>query len=154
MSNVQRISARTLDAVDELTAFALATLLPQVSSRGGPLTLSRIESVLSSPSTRIIVADLDGRIVGMALLCICTTFAEQFGLVEEVAVDESARGQHVGVELIVTLLEIAEQLGLDFVELTSRPAREAANGLYRSLGFELRQTNVYRHRLLSVPTRR
>ncbi len=52
---------------------------------------------------------------------------------------------------MVTLLETAEQLGLDFVELTSRPRREAANGLYRSLGFELRPTNVYCHRLQAIP---
>ena len=55
---------------------------------------------------------------------------------------------------MVSLLETAERLGLDFVELTSRPEREAANGLYQSLGFELRQTNVYRHRLQTLPARR
>ena len=147
MFGVQRISTRTVDRVDEKTATALARLLPQVSSRGSPLSRGRIESVVSSASTRIIVADLDGHIVGMALLCVCTTLAGEFGVVEEVAVDESARGNHVGVEIMVTLLETAERLGLDFVELTSRPARQAANGLYQSLGFELRQTNLYRYPL-------
>ena len=44
--------------------------------------------MVSSQSTQVIVADLDGRIAGMALLRICTTLAGQFGLVEEVAVDE------------------------------------------------------------------
>lgn len=154
MLGVQRISTRTVDSVDDKTVTALAKLLPQVSSRRAPLSRSRIESVLSSASTRIIVAGLDGRIVGMALLCVCTTLAGEFGLVEEVAVDEFARGNHVGVKIMVTLLETAERLGLDFVELTSRPAREAANGLYLSLGFELRQTNVYRHRLQTLPARR
>ena len=33
------------------------------------------------------------------------------------------------------------------VDLTSRPSREAANRLYLSLGFEVRDTNVYRYRL-------
>ncbi len=60
---------------------------------------------------RVIVADLDGRMAGMALLCVCTTLAGQFGLVEEVAVDEAARGNHVGVELMVTVLETAQRLG-------------------------------------------
>ena len=153
-AGMQKTSARLLDTVDDETASALAALLPQVSSRGAGLTRSRIDSVVSSASTQVIVADLDGRVAGMALLCICTTLAGQFGLVEEVAVDEAARGNHVGVELMVTLLETAERLGLDFVELTSRPEREAANGLYQSLGFELRQTNVYRHRLQTLPARR
>ncbi|MGH9297111.1 MAG: GNAT family N-acetyltransferase, partial [Acidimicrobiales bacterium] len=30
------------------------------------------------------------------------------------------------------------------VDLTSRPSREAANKLYLKLGFEPRETNVYR----------
>ena len=38
---------------------------------------------------------------------------------------------------------LAEQAGVDAVELTSRAEREAANRLYRRLGFELRETNVY-----------
>lgn len=90
----------------------------------------------------------------MTLLCACETLAGRFGLIEEVAVDEAARGHHVGVELIVRVLETAETLGLDFVELTSRASRVAANGLYVSLGFEARETNVYRHRLDVLPARR
>ncbi len=90
----------------------------------------------------------------MALLCLCTTLTGRFGLIEEVAVDESARGHHVGTEVMVTLLELAADLDLDFVELTSRESREAANALYQSLGFERRNTNVYRHRLDPLPARR
>ena len=41
----------------------------------------------------------------------------------------------------------AQRLGLRHVDLTSRPAREAANALYQSLGYERRETNVYRLRL-------
>jgi ribosomal protein S18 acetylase RimI-like enzyme len=143
-----------LETADEESVAALARLLPQVSSRAAPLTRDRVEVLLSSSTTSIIVAELDDRIVGMALLCVCETLAGRFGLVEEVAVDEAARGHHVGIELMVTVLEQAQEVGLDFVELTSRPSREAANGLYQSLGFEARETNVYRHRLEVLPPRR
>ena len=129
-------------------------LLPQVSSRAAPLTLDRVKAVLSTPATSIVVASLDDRIVGMTLLCVCETLAGRFGLIEEVVVDEAARGHHIGIELIVTVLEHATSLGLQFVELTSRPSRVAANGLYMSLGFEARETNVYRHRLAVLPSRR
>jgi ribosomal protein S18 acetylase RimI-like enzyme len=149
-----KITSRVLETADEETAAALAVLLPQVSSRAAPLTLERVEAVVSSPATSIVVASLDERIVGMALLCVCQTLAGRFGLVEEVAVDEAARGHHVGIGVMVSVLERAQVLGLDYVELTSRPSREAANGLYLSLGFELRETNVYRHRLETMPTRR
>ncbi len=149
-----KTAGRLLASVDDETAAALARLLPQVSNRAAPLTQSRLKAVLASSSTRIIVGTLDDRVVGMALLCLCTTLTGRFGLIEEVAVDESARGHHVGIEVMVTLLELAADLDLDFVELTSRESREAANALYQSLGFERRNTNVYRHRLNPLPARR
>jgi ribosomal protein S18 acetylase RimI-like enzyme len=151
---VTKVQSAVLESLDAETVAALTRLLPQVSSRADPLNFARVASVLESPSTRIVVATLDGVVVGMALLCLCRTLSGQFGLVEEVAVDASPRGNHVGVELMVRLLELANELRLDFVELTSRPSREAANGLYQSLGFERRETNVYRHRLGSIPPRR
>lgn len=151
---VATITSRILETADEETAAALAKLLEQVSSRASPLSRDRVATVLSTEATSIVVACLDGRIVGMTLLCVCDTLAGRFGLIEEVAVDEAARGHHVGIELMVTALETAERLGLDFVELTCRPSRVAANGLYLSLGFEPRETNVYRHRLDALPARR
>jgi ribosomal protein S18 acetylase RimI-like enzyme len=147
---VSNIECSVLESVDTETAAALTKLLPQVSSRADVLTRARIEQVLESPSTRIVVAKLDSTVVGMALLCLCTTLTGHFGLVEEVTVDASVRRNHVGRELIIRLLELARDLRLDFVELTSRPSREAANDLYRALGFEYRETNVYRHRLESI----
>jgi ribosomal protein S18 acetylase RimI-like enzyme len=116
-------------------------LLFQVSSRADPLTDARLKTVLSKPATRVIAVRSDGVVVGMALLLICTTLTGRFGYVEEVAVDQSVKGQHLGVRQLVGLLELASALGLDFVELTSRLSREAANGLYRSLGFVHRKPN-------------
>ena len=148
------VRCSVLVAADEATTMALGRLLPQVSETAAPLSSDRIRTVLRSPSTDIVTAAVDGDVVGMALLCVCTTLKGQFGLVEEVAVDDSVRGKHIGRRLMVALLEHATTLGLDFVELTSRPSREAANGLYLSTGFELRKTNVYRHRLQAIPPRR
>jgi ribosomal protein S18 acetylase RimI-like enzyme len=151
---VPNVRTAVVTSLDDEATGALARLLPQVSGTAAPLTRERIEMVLASPATHVVVATLEGETVGMALLCVCTTLKGQFGLVEEVAVDDAARGNHVGVHVLVTLLEHADALGLDFVELTSRPSREAANGLYRSLGFERRETNVYRHSLAEIPARR
>ncbi|HET6874310.1 MAG TPA: GNAT family N-acetyltransferase [Acidimicrobiales bacterium] len=145
------VTTETLTSADADTFTALARLLPQVSSRAGALTRERVATILASSSTKVVIARLDGSVMGMALLLVCTTLTGQFGLVEEVAVDEVARGRHVGVALMVHLLQLASGSGLDFVELTSRPSRVAANGLYRSLGFRLRETNCYRHDLSELP---
>lgn len=126
---------------------ALGRLLAQVSGRAAPLTPERLRHVLRTPSTSILVARLDGEIVGMALLLTLTTLSRDTGYVEEVVVDHSVRGQHISTALMNGLLELAARKGLHFVDLTSRPSREVANGLYRSLGFKLRETNCYRYDL-------
>jgi ribosomal protein S18 acetylase RimI-like enzyme len=133
-----------LDTADDLVVRDLARLLPQVSSRAAPLTRDRLIEVLGCPGTNILVARMNDQIVGMALLLVLTTLTGQFGYVEEVVVDEAVRGQHVALALMEALVKLAEGLGLHFVELTSRPSREAANHLYRSLGFVVRETNVFR----------
>jgi ribosomal protein S18 acetylase RimI-like enzyme len=65
--------------------------------------------------------------------------------IEDVVVDATARGQGVGEALNRSALEVAERRGARTVDLTSRPSREAANRLYRRLGFVERETNVYRY---------
>ena len=67
--------------------------------------------------------------------------------IEDVVVDESARGAGVGEALNVAALEVARQRGCKTVDLTSRPSREAANRLYQRLGFKPRDTNIYRYDL-------
>lgn len=128
-------------------AEALGRLLAQVSSSATSLTPARVREVLRTPSTSVLVARLDGQIVGMALLLTLSTLSGDTGYVEEVVVDEAARGRHISTLLMRELLDLAAQKGHRFVDLTSRPSRAAANGLYQSLGFELRETNCYRYRL-------
>jgi ribosomal protein S18 acetylase RimI-like enzyme len=64
--------------------------------------------------------------------------------IEDVVVDEAARGRGAGEALTREALRLAEEAGARTVDLTSRPEREAANRLYQRLGFERRSTSVYR----------
>jgi ribosomal protein S18 acetylase RimI-like enzyme len=67
--------------------------------------------------------------------------------IEDVVVDEEARGHGVGELLNRAALDLARELGAKTVDLTSRPSREAANRLYQRIGFVARDTNVYRYSL-------
>ena len=67
--------------------------------------------------------------------------------IEDVVVDGDARSHGVGEALNMAAIEEARVRGAITVELTSRPSREAANRLYRRIGFEPRETNVYRYSL-------
>jgi ribosomal protein S18 acetylase RimI-like enzyme len=67
--------------------------------------------------------------------------------IEDVIVDEASSGRGIGAQLTKAMLERASELGCATVDLTSRPTREAANHLYRKLGFQARETNVLRFNL-------
>ena len=68
-------------------------------------------------------------------------------MIEEVVVQEAARGRGVGEALMINAIERVRALGAEAVVLTSHPSRLAANRLYQKLGFEIRDTNVYRLRV-------
>ena len=147
MSTIRIEALDAAAAAEASVRESLGRLLPQLSAGAPALTAERFRSVVSEPSTHVVIARLDGTVAGVAVLVRCRTLCGSFGLIEDVVVDEAARGLGVGKRLTETLLARARADGLDHVDLTSRPTRRAANALYRSLGFELRETNCYRYRL-------
>lgn len=129
---------------DELLE-AFANLIPQLSSSNPPPGREQLQAIISAPACVLFVARVDGRIVGSLTLA---TFPIPTGVrawIEDVVVDGSARGHGVGEALNMAAIDEARRRGAITVELTSRPSREAANRLYRRIGFEQRETNVYRY---------
>ena len=126
---------------------AIARLLPQLSTSSPAPTESELAAMLAAPGTRLLLArdGQDGAIVGtLTLVC----FRIPTGIrawIEDVIVDESARGKGVGETLTKEAIRLAHETGARTVDLTSSPSRQAANRLYQRLGFALRDTNVYRH---------
>ena len=89
--------------------------------------------------------DEEGHIRGCAVMCINTLLTGKQATVENVIVSSSFRGNHVGRALMEFLIEYARtHYGNIVLNLTSNPKRVAANNLYRSLGFQHRETNVYK----------
>ena len=123
---------------------SLNVLLPQLSSNAQPLSLADLETLVHSPSTTLFVARNDDDVVGTLTLVVFPIPSGDRAWIEDVVVDEGARGLGVGEALTRAALDVARSNGVRTVDLTSRPSREAANALYLKLGFERRETNVYR----------
>ena len=141
--HVEEASAVT----DELVA-AFARLIPQLSRSAPAPTPDQLSAIVSSPATALLVArDDDGAIVGSLTLVRFRIPTGVRAWIEDVVVDESARGSGVGEALNREALRLAAEAGALTVDLTSRPSREAANRLYKRLGFVERDTNVYRYEL-------
>ena len=102
--------------------------------------------VVEAPGTHFFAAvDDDDRVVGCATLCVFDTPTGRKANVEDVVVNSACRGQHIGKKLMEHIIDFARrELGSVDLHLTSRPHRVAANNLYRSLGFQQRETNVYK----------
>jgi ribosomal protein S18 acetylase RimI-like enzyme len=127
---------------------AFARLIPQLSLSGStpPPTADQLAQIVASPAAVLLVArDDDAAIVGSLTLILCAIPTGVHAYVEDVVVDAASRRQGIGSALLRAALERARAAGARRVDLTSRPAREAANRLYRRLGFVQRETNVYRY---------
>ncbi len=144
-------SSTTSVAVDEVVEVtselieAFVHLIPQLSSSSpapGPDELADI--VGSSSSILLVARSPGGPIVGSLTLAVFRVPTGLRAWIEDVVVDETARGAGAGEALVVAAIKRAQDLGARSVDLTSRPSREAANRLYQRLGFEPRTTNVYR----------
>ena len=132
-------------SVDPELVASLRGLMFQLSPGATPPTDANLEEILDSPATRLLVArDDEGAVVGSLTLA---TFRIPTGVgvwIEDVVVDEAARGRGTGEALLREGVELAARAGARRVNLTSTPDRVAANRLYQRLGFEQRETNVYR----------
>ena len=126
---------------------AMARLVPQLSRSSPPPGRRVLEEMVSAPGTRLLIARLGGGgpIVGTLTLVLFRIPTGMRAWIEDVVVDESARGRGTGEALTRAAIRLAAEAGARTVDLTSRPSREAANRLYRRLGFRPRDTNVYRY---------
>lgn len=132
---------------EELTE-ALQGLVPQLSRSNPPPPLEAVQAMLAHQAiTQFLARDQAGAIVGVATLAVFPIPTGQRAWVEDVVVDEASSGQGIGRLLTEAMLDRARALGCVTVDLTSRPSREGANHLYRTVGFEVRDTNVYRYTL-------
>jgi ribosomal protein S18 acetylase RimI-like enzyme len=134
-----------LDEPTDEVVDALARLVPQLSSAPPP-DAATLAEIMRSGST-MFIARVDGRIVGSLTLVMYRIPTGLKAWIEDVVVDDTARGHGVGESLNRAALDEARRRGAKSVSLTSRPSREAANRLYQRLGFVQRETNYYRYEL-------
>ncbi len=133
-----------LTTINSSTYEAFKRLIPQLTGEEQHPTKNDLEKIINAEMTYIYVASDKETIVGSLTLILYRIPTGLKGMIEDVVVDNSARGNGVASMLINKAIEKAREVGAKKIELTSRPSRVAANNLYKKLGFELRETNFYR----------
>jgi ribosomal protein S18 acetylase RimI-like enzyme len=140
--------------IEQLKEFApnitqeLNVLLKQLKPESEVLENGDVKRVIEDHSVRLLVAkNPDNEIIGMLILATFSTFLPKKGFLEELVVDKNYQGKGIGKKLVEMAIKLAREDGIVHLELTSNPKRVAANNLYQHLGFEKRDTNVYRIKL-------
>ena len=119
-------------------------LLAQLSSSGACIDIAQLQALVESEASHLFLAKYKGDVVGMLTLGEYLAPTGRKMWIEDVVVDESARGLSIGRAMVGHAIEYAKELGGGALMLTSRPSRIAANNLYRSCDFKQKETNVYK----------
>ena len=123
----------------------IADMLAQLTTREYPFGEQELRAIVEDTASKLFVMRDDKRIMGMLTLGHYTSPTGRKVWVEDVVVSAEYRGKGLGRKLINHAIEYCrENLSPCTLMLTSNPARIAANELYRTSGFEPKQTNVYK----------
>ncbi len=139
------IAVEVLDEVTDEAVEAFRRLLPQLSRSAAPPDAAALAAIIASPSVTVLIARSDDNIVGSLTVAMFPIPTGLRAWIEDVVVDESARGQGVGAILTQEAVRLAREAGARSLDLTTRPSREAAGRLYERAGFQQRETRLYRY---------
>ena len=98
------------------------------------------------PTGMIYIVVIDNKIVGMATIDILNDIFKniKYGYVNNVCIDPDYQEQGLSKKLMNKILEYGISNNLEYIMLTSNKKRIAAHGLYKSMGYEIVDTCVFK----------
>ncbi|MBI5962189.1 MAG: GNAT family N-acetyltransferase [Chloroflexi bacterium] len=127
---------------------AFQRLVPQLTNNNPPPSLDHLTALVRDSSSTLMVARNErAEIIGALTLTVYRVPTGVRSIIEDVIVDNSARGLGIGEALMKHAIEVAREKNASNISLTCNPMREAANRLYQRMGFKKRETNAYQYKL-------
>ncbi|MGN6794736.1 MAG: GNAT family N-acetyltransferase [Streptosporangiaceae bacterium] len=144
------VEIEVVQKVTDEVVEAFGRLLPQLSTSARPLDADALTAIASAQANTVLIARVGGEIIGTLTVVIFSIPTGVRAWIEDVVVDQAARGKEFGGKrageaLTIEAIRIAREAGARTVDLTTRPSRVAAGKLYERLGFEQRDSRVYRY---------
>lgn len=130
-----------------LTDSQVADLLALMHELNPSLTVTEdmLRDVAAAPGSHLFAFEEGGRLAGSATLCVFLSPTGRKAKIEDVVISSAFRGMGLGRKLMSHAIDYARRHYSPIeLSLTSNPSREAANQLYRALGFHYYDTNVYK----------
>ncbi len=123
---------------------AMQRFLDQLTTNPMTLTESMFRQLVESTNSHLFFLIKDEQIAGMLTVGIYYSPTGGKAWIEDVVVDQAFRGQGLSKLLVAHAIEFTKSQQVPSLMLTSNPKRIAANKLYQKMGFERKETNVYR----------
>ena len=142
MTNIIKINTYSQEYHEAMQRF-----LDQLTTNPMTLTEAMCRQLLDSDNSHLFFLVKDEQIAGMLTVGIYHSPTGGKAWIEDVVVDEAFRGQGLSKLLVAHAIEFTKSMGIPSLMLTSNPKRIAANKLYQAMGFERKETNVYRMKL-------
>jgi GNAT superfamily N-acetyltransferase len=142
MTNIIKINTYSQEYHEAMQRF-----LDQLTTNPMTLTEAMFRQLLDSDNSHLFFLVKDEQIAGMLTVGIYHSPTGGKAWIEDVVVDEAFRGQGLSKLLVAHAIEFTKSMGIPSLMLTSNPKRIAANKLYQAMGFERKETNVYRMKL-------
>ena len=122
---------------------ALMQLMSVLQTRDPPVpasdSLAMLERILSDPALTLLVAEVDGRVVGSCYLNVMPNLTRElrpYALIENVVTDGAVRGQGIGKALLEDACRRAADAGCYKVMLMTGRQDEGIRTFYRRSGFD------------------
>lgn len=130
---------------ENLTNDILKQLVELGQQLSSSVTEDSLVNAIKSSQNHILIAVEEEKVVGTATMGYLSCVTGIRAHIEDVVTDENCRGKGIASSLLREAIDRANKIKAKTIDLTSRPEREAANRLYKKLGFVQRDTNVYRY---------
>ena len=123
---------------------AMQRFLDQLITNPMKLTETMFRQLIESANSHLFFLMKGEEIAGMLTVGIYFSPTGGKAWIEDVVVDQAFRGQGLSKLLVAHAIEFTRSQGIPSLMLTSNPKRIAANKLYQTMGFNHKETNVYR----------
>ncbi len=122
-------------------------MLNQLTSHPVVFTIDKLEAIIQSQGSRLFFLCHEEQVYGMITVGSYEAPTGRKTWIEDVVIDQQFRGKGLGREMLRQIIKLLSQETETTLMLTSNPKRIAANALYKGIGFEYKETNVYKMKL-------
>lgn len=154
VSGEKDLKIERLDEYSDEMAAAIGRLMPFLSENASeePIPEERLRAIIDSPDREQLLAVLEGKVVGSAVLDIIVGDLGETAWLEDFVTDPEVRGKGVGHQMWLEMLDWCREHGLGLMDFQSRYSRDDAHAFYRDHGARIRDTAAFRMRIPEIDT--